>query len=42
MLKLLVEIAGVGLVVAGIGCFSVPLALIASGAAVVAIVEVRG
>lgn len=42
MLKLLLEAAGAGLVVAGIAMLSVPVALIAAGVAVVYAVEVRG
>jgi hypothetical protein len=42
MRKLLLELAGCGLVAAGLAMFSVPVALIAAGAAVVAACEVRG
>jgi uncharacterized membrane-anchored protein YitT (DUF2179 family) len=41
MLKLLAEVVGVVLVVAGIGLVSVPAAFIAAGVAVIAAVEVR-
>ena len=41
MLKLL-ELAGVALIVAGVGLWSVPLALITAGSITVAAIEVRG
>ena len=41
MVKLLVELFGVGLIVAGVGLWSVPLALIVLGVIVIAAVEVR-
>ena len=41
MLKLLIEAAGVGLVVTGLALVSVPAAFVAAGLAVVAAVEVR-
>lgn len=42
MLKLLIELVGVALVVAGVALWSVPLALVVAGLAVIAAVEVRG
>ena len=42
MLKLLAELVGVALIVAGLGLWSVPLALVAAGFFTVAAIEVRG
>lgn len=41
MLKLLLEIVGVALVVAGCAMWSVPVALIVAGVCIVAAIEVR-
>lgn len=42
MLKLLIEVAGVGLLVTGVAMVAVPAGLIVAGAAIVVAVEVRG
>lgn len=42
MFKLLVELVAVALIVAGVGLWSVPLALIVAGCIVIVAVEVRG
>ena len=42
MKKLLAEVAGIGLVVAGVALWSLPAALIAAGTAIVVSIEVRG